>query len=70
MVNCKDIAFKATEHSYEAGIPLLGIYLKAIKSLNQRVTCITMFVVTLFTKPRYGINQGVYIIWMAKENMV
>ena len=38
-----------TELLYDLAIPLLDIYLKRMKTLNQRAICTTMFTVVLFT---------------------
>ena len=37
------------ELPYDPAIPLLGIYLKEIKSLSQRDICTPMFIAALFT---------------------
>ena len=37
------------ELPYDPAIPLLGIYLKEMKSLSRRVICATMFIAALFT---------------------
>ena len=37
------------ELPYDPAIPLLGIYLKKIKTLTQKDTCIPMFIAALFT---------------------
>ena len=34
---------------YDPAIPLLSIYLKEIKSVSERCTCIPMFIAALFT---------------------
>ena len=34
---------------YDPGIPLLGIYLKKVKTLIQKYICTTVFTATLFT---------------------
>ena len=36
----------------DPAIPILGIYLKVMRSLSQRIICISMFIAALFTIAR------------------
>ena len=51
--------WEAPELIYDLAILLLGMYLKKMKTLIQKDTCIPMFTATL-QQPRYGRDQSVY----------
>ena len=43
---------------YDPEIPLLGMYLKKMKTIIGKDTCTPMFIAALFTIPRCGSNRG------------
>ena len=54
----------------DLAIQILGIYLKKMKILTQKDTCIPMFTAALFPKPRHGSNLSVHQWRMDKEDVV
>lgn len=49
-------------------IPLLGIYSRETKSVSQRDTCPSMFIIVLFTIASYGNSLSVNR-WMDKDDV-
>ena len=53
---------------FDPAIPILGIYLKKMKTVIQKDVCITMFTVALFTITKIWVaNQAPINRWMDKE---
>ena len=50
------------ELQYDPAVPVLGLYLKEIKSLSGRDIC-THITAASFKEPRYGSNLSVHL-WM------
>ena len=48
------------ELSYDPAFPLLGIYLKKMKTLIQKDTCTPMPIAALFTVAKYGNNLNAH----------
>ena len=47
------------ELPYNPAIPLLGIYLKKIKTLTRKDTCTPMFIAALFTIAKTELNVDI-----------
>ena len=58
--------------SIDPAIPVLGVYLKEIKSLFQRGICTFMFIATLFTvakEQKQPVYQQMYKKWIRKSGI-